>query len=104
MKKTLLFVLLLGLAACSHKDDERVMGPCGDITNISYRAQVKPIIMAKCVSCHVEYKFYDRLNEDCFNGKFQKHVFIDRDMPPAGGMDTCHYVILRRWFRDGHYN
>jgi len=105
MKKLLLIALSFVVVSCSHKDeDDKYMGPCGDIKSISYKEDVKPIIMAKCVGCHAEYKFYDKLNEDCYNGKFQKRVFIDRDMPPMGGMDTCHYIILKRWFRDGHYN
>lgn len=105
MKKLLLIaVLFVAVSSCRHDDPYERVGPCGDITPIEYITHVKPIIKAKCVGCHEEYKFYDKLNEDCYNGKFQKHVFIDRDMPPMGGMDTCHYIILKRWFRDGHYN
>ena len=105
MKKLVLtLVLFVAIYGCKHDDPYKYMGPCGDITPISYTTHVKPIIAAKCIGCHTEYKFYDKLNEDCYNGKFQKRVFIDRDMPPMGGMDTCHYIILKRWFRDGHYN
>jgi hypothetical protein len=47
---------------------------------------------------------YDQLNATCINGTFNKRVFLQRDMPPANAvqMDSCDYVILRRWYMNGH--
>ena len=105
MKKLILLFALLVVVSCKHQDEEREpSGPCGIVGSVDYVTQVKPIITAKCVGCHTEYKFYDKLNEACNNGTFQKRVLIQRDMPPMGGLDTCHYVVLKRWFRDGHSN
>lgn len=105
MKKLILLCVIAIVVSCQHENDERVAGgPCGIVGSVDYVTQVKPIILAKCAPCHTEYKFYDKLNEACNNGTFQKRVLIHRDMPPMGGLDTCHYVILKRWFRDGHSN
>jgi hypothetical protein len=105
MKKITLLLVTLIVVSCKNEVDENVpQGPCGISGRVDYYTQIKPIINSHCARCHVEYKFYDKLNEDCNNGKFQKHVLIDRDMPPAGGMDTCDYIKVKRWFRDGHYN
>ena len=31
-------------------------------------------------------------------------VIVKRDMPPSGGLDTCDYIILKRWIYNGHSN
>jgi len=94
-----LLLLSLFLVSCKHKDEEEVT-PCGK-TNISYQADIKPIISKNCKACHQEYMVYDKLNEICENGKFHKRVIYLHDMPPSG-MDSCDLITLKRWYYNGH--
>ena len=94
-----LLVLCLFLGSCKN-DEEKEIAPCGE-RNISYPADIKPIISKNCKSCHQEYMVYDKLNEICKNGKFFKRVIYLHDMPPTG-MDTCDLITLRRWYYNGH--
>lgn len=105
MKKLLILTAILIVISCKHEEKDDVSyGPCGNINPVGYTTHIKSIIKQHCLSCHAEYAFYDKLNEACNNGTFQQRVLIKRDMPPTGGMDTCDYTILKRWFRNGHYN
>lgn len=94
-----LLTLCLFLVSCKHKDEEEVT-PCGK-RDISYQADIKPIISKNCKACHQEYMVYDKLNEICENGSFFKRVIYLHDMPPSG-MDTCDLITLRRWYYNGH--
>lgn len=94
-----LLLLSLFLVSCKHKDEEELT-PCGK-TNISYQADIKPIISKNCKACHQEYMVYDKLNEICENGKFFKRVIYLHDMPPSG-MDSCDLITLKRWYYNGH--
>jgi hypothetical protein len=99
MKKLLIIALLF--AGCKHDVVETTI--CGkDINKISYTADVKPIIKTHCIGCHSEYIMYDSLNASINSGDFAKRVLYKRDMPPAGGLDTCDYIVLKRWYYNGH--
>ena len=100
--KNLITLLLLSLflVSCTHDEEEKEAVPCGK-KDISYVADIKPIISRNCSACHKEYLVYDKLNEDCINGKFFKRVIYLHDMPPTG-MDTCDLITLRRWYYNGH--
>ena len=98
------------LLSCTHKPDDigqRVQYPCElNSPNPTY-ADVRTIINDKCNGCHNNqsignYHQYDVLNESCVNGSFFQRVFIKRTMPPSHTLDTCDYLILKRWFRNGH--
>lgn len=95
----ILLVLCLFLGSCKTEPKDEVI-PCGE-KNISYQADIKPIISKNCSACHHEYLVYDKLNEDCMNGKFYKRVIYLHDMPPTG-MDTCDLITLKRWYYNGH--
>jgi len=100
MKKLLIIALLF--AGCKHDVAEETT-ICGkQINKISYTADVKPIIRQKCIGCHSEYNLYDNLNASVNSGDFAKRVLYKRDMPPAGGLDTCDYIVLKRWYYNGH--
>ena len=94
-----LLLLSLFLVSCKHKDEEEVT-PCGK-RDISYQADIKPIISKNCKACHQEYMVYDKLNEICENGSFFKRVIYLHDMPPSG-MDSCDLITLKRWYYNGH--
>lgn len=116
MKKILvILIIVLGTYSCKHdKDDNNYRDyytnyPCNlNSPNPTY-VDAKRVIKTYCVSCHNvdsigRYHQYDQLNYACNNGSFNKRVFLKRDMPPANApqMDTCDYIILRRWYMNGH--
>jgi hypothetical protein len=92
----LVYLLLIFFVGCDFAKKEDIeSGPCGTATKeIKYPSDVKPIIRQHCVSCHADYIYYDSLNQD----------ILTRDMPPSGGLDTCDYIILKRWIYNGHSN
>ena len=100
----LVYSLLIFITACQTASKETIeSGPCGTAAKeITYPADVKPIIRQHCISCHADYIFYDSLNAEIKNGEFYKRVVVKRDMPPSGGLDTCDYIILKRWIYNGH--
>ena len=100
----LVYSLLIFITACQTASKETIeTGPCGTAAKeITYPADVKPIIRQHCISCHADYIFYDSLNAEINNGEFYKRVVVKRDMPPSGGLDTCDYIILKRWIYNGH--
>ena len=100
----IVYSLLFFMTACTTASKEDIeTGPCGTATKeINYPSDVKPIIRQHCISCHHDYIFYDSLNAEINNGEFYKRVVVKRDMPPSGGLDTCDYIILKRWIYNGH--
>lgn len=100
MKYIVLFSLLF--IACQHEEKTEAPGPCATADKIQYKSDIKPIIRQHCIGCHSEYNFYDSLNAEINTGAFYKRVLIKRDMPPAGGLDTCDYIKLKRWIYNGH--
>ena len=99
MKKLIYVFVLLAFVACKTKPEEEVT-PCGK-KDISYLADIKPIISKNCASCHHEYLLYDSLNAICISGEFSKYVIVKQTMPPTG-MDTCDLLTLKRWYYNGH--
>jgi hypothetical protein len=102
----LVYSLLIIFASCTDVNKETIeTGPCGTaIKEINYPSDVKPIIREHCISCHKDYIFYDSLNAQINSGAFYKRVILKRDMPSSGGLDTCDYIILKRWIYNGHSN
>jgi hypothetical protein len=102
MRILVLLVILFLISSCKHSAVED-SSPCGkDLNNLHYKSDIKPIIKKHCLSCHAEYTFYDSLNTECLDGAFYKEVLYLRTMPPNGGLDTCDYMILKRWYYNGH--
>jgi hypothetical protein len=97
-------LVLLLFVACTHEPVEVIPGPCATMNNIKYASDIKPIIQQNCVGCHSDYIFYDSLNAVINSGAFYKRVLQIRNMPPSGPMDTCDYIILKRWIYNGHSN
>ena len=104
MRNIVLLAIII-LTSCNNEvAKEEMHGPCGTATKeIKYPSDVKPIIRQHCISCHQDYIFYDSLNAEINTGDFYKRVIVTRDMPPSGGLDTCDYIILKRWIYNGHY-
>tara|TARA_R110000868_G_scaffold156424_2_gene383267 strand:+ start:10 stop:327 length:318 start_codon:yes stop_codon:yes gene_type:complete len=101
----LIYSLLIFFASCTDEAKKEMPGPCGTATKeINYPSDVKPIIREHCISCHKDYIFYDSLNQAILTREFYKRVLVTRDMPPSGGLDTCDYIILKRWIYNGHSN
>lgn len=115
MKKYLVLLIVLSIFACKHDKDDTdscvptTTYPCGMSSPNPTYVEAKRIVKTYCVGCHNvdsigRFLQYDQLNNTCINGTFSQRVFLKRDMPPANApqMDSCDYVILRRWYMNGH--
>jgi hypothetical protein len=109
----LVSILFVCIASCKHDNDDYYNNqpcyPCGMSSPNPTYVEAKRIIKKYCVTCHNvdsigRYLQYDQLNAVCIDGEFSKRVFLKRDMPPVGAcqMDSCDYVILKRWYINGH--
>lgn len=97
-----LLIILLFFASCKHDIAEQPT-ICGkDINVITYTRDVKLIMQQHCISCHADYILYDKVNATVNSGAFAKRVLYKRDMPPNGELDTCDYIVLKRWYYNGH--
>lgn len=47
-----LFVVLAGVSACSYDKPEDIVPDQCDLTNVTYKAVVEPILSANCYECH----------------------------------------------------
>jgi hypothetical protein len=113
MKKYLLAFIILTIFACKHDTNDNYTSqpsyPCGLSSPNPTYVDAKRVVKTYCVGCHNNndigrFLQYDQLNATCLNGSFSNRVFQKRDMPPANAvqMDSCDYVILRRWYLNGH--
>lgn len=101
--RKIVYPILILLTSCTTEKKEEMPGPCGTATKeINYPADVKPIIREHCISCHADFIYYDSLNAAVNEENLYKRVIVTRDMPPSGGLDTCDYIILKRWIYNGH--
>jgi hypothetical protein len=109
--KKLIYLFIIAFVACKTEPPkiEKTSSACVP-SNISYVKHIKPIITTNCATgsgCHGvgspfgNFVNYDQLNAKCLDGTFNKEVFIEKGMPPAG-MDSCDYLTLRRWYNNGH--
>jgi hypothetical protein len=115
MKKYLLVLIILSVFSCKHDSEDSSRNttvphyPCGLSSPNPTYVDAKRVIKTYCVGCHNNnsvgrFLQYDQLNATCINGTFADRVFKKRDMPPSNAiqMDSCDYIILRRWYMNGH--
>ena len=88
---------------------------CGDTTNITYAASVKPIIANKCVGCHsgsspqggVDLSSYSAVLAQVTNGKLWGSVSHSAGyfaMPVGGSLSTCELTQIQKWISQGALN
>ncbi len=129
MKKNLLLLLVLAvLVACQHKPELAtvpvlppvVVNEC-DTANVSYKADIRPILKSNCYSCHSTsatqsggldlekyaslraYLQYGFMGDGIFGSKFYHCIAHEKalPMPPTYKLDSCDMAKIRVWIRAG---
>lgn len=108
-------LLMVFIASCKHEPSlvyAPVDGSC-DTTNVSYSAQVKPILDANCISCHNSSasKNFDGYGQISAYLAGNASLFISninytgpQPMPPTGRLDTCQVRQCILWVQSGYPN
>jgi uncharacterized membrane protein len=113
-----LLALLTGLqTACYYDNEEDLYGAGGggncDTTNVSFSADVQPVINANCVSCHAPggqqestpLTNYNEIKTYADNGKLVGRTQNSSlPMPPTGLMTQCNQDIIEAWVNAGAPN
>jgi uncharacterized membrane protein len=105
------FVLLVGLGACT-KDNVEDLTPPGntcDTDGVTYENTVKDIMTANCTVCHsptgtanwLDLTTYQGVKNTVDNGLFNQRVLVLKDMPPSGPLSVCEQSKLTQWIADG---
>jgi len=85
---------------------------CGSLANVSYSAQVQPIIDANCISCHdasTGFKLtnYEQVNAFAMSGQLTGCLTGDQNflqMPPGTHIDSCSVKAIVNWVHQGKLN
>lgn len=114
MKQTSLIILFISitLSGCYFDNEEELYGiPTCDTTNVSFTADIQPIINANCVSCHTaggsapgDFTTYVGIKSKVDNGSFNNRVLVQKNMPPSGPLSTCEQTKIQKWIDNGALN
>jgi hypothetical protein len=106
-----LLALFAGFASCTnaHRDPvEPQLYPCD--STVSFSAQIKPILDAKCVTCH-ENTFangslltYGGAKAKADNGQLLRVVVKQNRMPPLEGLPDSERQLIYCWLQQGALN
>jgi hypothetical protein len=111
----LLFCLLPALftAGCTYRKEELPVpgqGAC-DTLQVAYGSgAIHEIVTTKCAisGCHVsggqgagDFLVYANLQAVAVNGELYNHLFVAKDMPKTGSLDSCQYAQLAAWINAG---
>lgn len=108
------FVFFIAMAAsCAYTKKDVVEIPCTVADNISYTADIAPIIEANCFDCHssgsnssgILLDNYDALNFYAQNGVLYgtiSHASGYRAMPDGGlKLNNCIIATVKKWIDNG---
>jgi hypothetical protein len=117
---SLLSVMLLFflVSSCTYDNEQDLFeeNECGDLTEVSLKNDIVPILQNQCYSCHgvgvetggIDLETYDRLVEVADNGKLVgalRHESGFSAMPPSGQMlPECDIRKIRKWVDQGALN
>jgi hypothetical protein len=104
----LLALVLLSPFACKTTQKK----PTLDCSTISatYSKDIAPIVSNNCMPCHKagslkgDFSFYDGIKVPAQNGLLEKHVLIQKDMPPKGPLSEDDRKKIRCWLNNGALN
>jgi hypothetical protein len=103
-----IFGLFLFITAC-YNDKEELLYPndfgLADTSSVAtYTGFVKPLVVARCVSCHAGFGNYAGLKIVVDNGKFANRVLVKKDMPSGGPLSAEQLAKLDKWLKAGAPN
>lgn len=106
--------LVMAVNACYYDKEDLLYGDLQcDTTNVSFNADINPIIQNSCaiVGCHIQggsgnglFENYDQIKSKVDNGSFSQRVIIQQDMPPSNPLSDCQIEHLLQWLNDGALN
>ena len=110
MKKLVLAAALstLILTSCTFEKAEPFVEECP--STVLFQTQVKPIIDAKCVTCHVsggtgtgDFTIFTEFQSRALNGMVNDKVFVAKSMPPGGSpqLTEDELQLLKCWLKQG---
>lgn len=109
MKRIFLIATLTSLlyTSCTFEKTEALTLGC-DAT-MSYATDIKPIIDAKCVTCHStgasqgDFQTYAVVKSKVDNTSFNNRLFIAKDMPPGGSpaLTEAELGKIKCWLEQG---
>lgn len=109
MKKLFLIATLTTLlySSCTFEKPDALTVGC-DVT-MSYATDIKPIIDAKCVTCHTtgasqgDFQTHAVVKTKVDNGSFKNRVFTLKDMPPGGSPALTEEELskIKCWMEQG---
>lgn len=113
----LVFLLITGLSSCYY-DSEESLYPSGECitTNMSYTADIAPIINTSCISCHsaaanlgnINLEGYNAIIKHVQNGKLLGSIRHDNGFSamPQGArkLNTCKISQVEAWINQGSPN
>lgn len=117
MKKNIIPILAFVFVAMSatigcYYDNEEELYPkdpdACDTANVSFAADILPIIQGNCAGCHpgsggFPLENYAQVKAKVDNGSFNLRVLITQDMPPssANQLNTCQKLLIQSWLAKG---
>lgn len=128
MKKLVVISVVVAFSACTHKallvTTASPVTPTGcDTTNVTYHADVQPVLGANCYSCHgtaqvasgggldlqnfaslKNYLQYGFRGDGIYGSKLYHcilHSQLALPMPPTYTVDSCSQRKIKRWLDEG---
>jgi hypothetical protein len=104
----ILALIILSPFACKTTQKKPTLD-CSTIS-ASYSKDIAPIVSNNCMPCHNagsphgDFTFYDGINVAAKNGLLEKHVLIQKDMPPKGPLPEEARKKIRCWLNNGALN
>ena len=113
-KKNSLFVyilLLIIIQSCYYDNEEELYPNASlcDTTNVDFTQVIQPIINTNCAisGCHVpgtgrkDLSTYSGVKDIVDDGRLEKRVIVQGDMPPSGPLSRCEVSLIETWIKNG---
>lgn len=104
-KLFLAFMFIIGIGACN-KEDTTPVGSV-DCAQVGYDNVIKSLIQSSCGNCHGSdsqngvMTSYEELKVYAENGKLNKRVLTDQDMPMGSSLSSEQLGQLKCWLDAG---
>lgn len=105
------------LQSCTY--DKQILVPlasCPDTVNVSFAAKVRPLLQARCSSCHgngasegnISLDSYDQVKQVAISGRLLGSISHSQGFAPmpqgADKLDDCNITAVSTWIREGTQN
>jgi mono/diheme cytochrome c family protein len=110
------FGLVLLQSCTYHKEMLVPLANCPDTANVSFAANVRPLLQANCFSCHgngasegnISLDTYDHVKQVAISGRLLGSISHSQGFAPmplgAGKLNDCNINEISTWIREGTQN